>query len=67
MERIVAAIIPDLDIYRLAKLLIDQHGGDAPIFAAMQADKRSEARGAGGVAEGAEGGQGDAADPARAR
>ena len=30
----------DLDIYRSAKLLIDQHGEDAPIFAAMQADKR---------------------------
>ncbi len=30
---------PDLDIYRSAKLLIDQHGEDAPIFAAMQADK----------------------------
>ncbi len=33
----------DLDIYRSAKLLIDQHGEDAPIFAAMQADKRLEA------------------------
>ena len=32
-----------LDIYRSAKLLIDQHGDDAPIFAAMQADKRAEA------------------------
>ena len=29
----------DLDIYRSAKLLIDQHGEDASIFAAMQADK----------------------------
>jgi len=28
-----------VDIYRSAKLLIDQHGEDAPIFAAMQADK----------------------------
>ena len=28
----------DLDIYRSAKLLIDQHGEDAPIFAAQQAD-----------------------------
>lgn len=26
----------DLDIYRSTKLLIDQHGEDAPIFAAMQ-------------------------------
>ncbi len=33
----------DLDIYRSAKLLIDQHGEDAPIFAAMQADKCLEA------------------------
>ncbi len=28
----------DLDIYRSAKLLIVQHGEDAPIFAAQQAD-----------------------------
>ncbi len=33
------AVTSDLDIYRSAKLLIDQHGEDAPIFAAMQADK----------------------------
>ncbi len=33
----------DLDIYRSAKLLIDQHGEDAPIFAAMQAAKRADA------------------------
>ena len=33
----------DLDIYRSAKLLVDQHGEDAPIFAAMQADKCLEA------------------------
>ena len=31
--------MPDeIDIYRSAKLLIDQHGEDAPIFAAMRAD-----------------------------
>ncbi len=29
----------EIDIYRSAKLLIDQHGEDAAIFAAMQADK----------------------------
>ncbi len=29
----------EIDIYRSANLLIDQHGEDAPIFAAMQADK----------------------------
>ena len=35
-----AALMPsELDIYRSAKLLINQHGEDAPIFAAMQADK----------------------------
>ncbi len=28
----------DLDIYRTANLLIRQHGEDAPIHAAMQAD-----------------------------
>ncbi len=32
----------DLDIYRSAKLLIDQHGEDAPIFAAIEADACSE-------------------------
>ena len=32
-------MVGDLDIYRSAELLIDQHGEDAPIFAAMQADK----------------------------
>ena len=32
--------MPDeIDIYRSAKLLIDQHGENAPIFAAMQADR----------------------------
>ncbi len=31
-------MIPDLDIYRTANLLIQQHGEDAPIHAAMQAD-----------------------------
>ena len=30
---------PDLDIYRAAKLLIDRHGDDAVIEAAMVADK----------------------------
>ena len=39
-----AALMPDeIDVYRSAKLLIDQHGKDAPIFAAMQADKCLEA------------------------
>ncbi len=31
--------MPDeIDIYRSAKLLVDQHGEDAPIFAAQEAD-----------------------------
>lgn len=29
----------DLDIFRSAKLLIRQHGDEAPIFAAMKADR----------------------------
>ncbi len=33
----------EIDIYRSAKLLIDQHGEDAPIFAAQQADRCLEA------------------------
>ena len=33
----------EIDIYRSAKLLIDQHGDDAPIFAAQQADRCLEA------------------------
>ena len=33
----------DIDIYRSAKLLIDQHGEDALIFTAQQADRCLEA------------------------
>ena len=33
----------NLDIYRTAKLLIDRHGDDAVIEAAMRADKMLEA------------------------
>ena len=36
-------MIGDLDIYRSAKLLIDQHGDEAPIHAAMRADEPHEA------------------------
>jgi hypothetical protein len=32
-------LIPDLDLYRAAKLLIDQHGQEAPIRAAQRADE----------------------------
>ena len=35
-------MVSHLDIYRSAKLLIDQHGEDAPIFVAMQADRYLE-------------------------
>ncbi len=36
-------MIPDLDIYRAADLLVKQHGEDAPIHAAMRADATLEA------------------------
>ncbi len=31
-------MIPDLDVYRTANILVKQHGEDAPIQAAMRAD-----------------------------
>ncbi len=31
-------MIPDLDTYRSAQVLVKQHGPDAPIHAAMRAD-----------------------------
>ncbi len=37
------AMTSDLDIYRSAKPLIDQHVDEAAIHAAMQADKLAEA------------------------
>ena len=30
----------DIDIYRSAKVLVDQHGADAPIHAAQHADAK---------------------------
>ncbi len=36
-------MIPDLDIFRAASLLVKQHGDDAPIEAAMRADAMFEA------------------------
>ena len=33
-------VVLGLDIYRSAQLIVDQHGDEAPIFAAMQADNR---------------------------
>ncbi len=38
-----STIIPDLDIYRTANVLLKQHGQDAPIQAAMRADELLEA------------------------
>ncbi len=35
-------MVPDLDIYRSANLLIDQHGEDAGLEAAMNADAMLE-------------------------
>ena len=43
-------MIPDLDIYRPASLLVEHHGEDAPIEAAMRADVALE----GGYLEGHE-------------
>ncbi len=36
-------MVPDLDIYRSANLLVTQHGEDAPVHAAMRADAMLEA------------------------
>ena len=38
-------MIPALDIYRSANVLVKQHGQDAPIKAAMRADAMLEAGG----------------------
>ena len=35
-------MIPDLDIYRSANVLVKQHGENAPIHAAMRADAMLE-------------------------
>ncbi len=35
-------MIPDLDIYRTANLLVKHHGQDAPIHAAMRTDAALE-------------------------
>ncbi len=43
-------MIPDLDIFRSASLLVKQHGEDAPIHAAMRADAMLEAGDLDGVA-----------------
>ncbi len=43
-------MIPDLDIYRTAQLLIKHHDQDAPIHAAMRADAMLETGDLGGYA-----------------
>ena len=43
-------MIPDLDIYRSANILVKQHGEDAPIEAAMRADAMLEKGDLGGYA-----------------
>ncbi len=43
-------MIPDLDIYRSAQVLVKRHGPDAPIHAAMRADAMLEAGDLDGVA-----------------
>ena len=37
-------MIPDLDIYRSANVLVKQHGQDAPIQAAMRTDAAGQER-----------------------
>ena len=43
-------MIPDLDIYRTANILVREHGQDAPIHAAMRADEILKAGDLGGYA-----------------
>ncbi len=43
-------MIPDLDIYRSAQMLVKRHGQDAPIHAAMRADAMLEKGDLGGYA-----------------
>ncbi len=38
----MTGLIPDLDIYRAANILVKQHGEDAPIQAALRADVMNE-------------------------
>ena len=45
--------VDDLDIYRAARLLIDQHGDKAPIHAAMRADELLDAGNLAGPLSGA--------------
>ncbi len=43
-------MIPNPEIYRAANVLVKQHGKDAPIHAAMQADAMLDAGDLGGLA-----------------
>ncbi len=47
---IIRPVIPDLNIYRTANILVRQHGNDAPIQAAMRADAMLAKGDAGGYA-----------------
>ena len=42
IDEVVVAMIPDLDIYRSANVLVTRHGQDALIQAAMNADAMLE-------------------------
>ena len=42
MAKEETAMIDEKDVYRSAKLMIDRHGEEAPLFAAMRADKMLE-------------------------
>ena len=46
----IEAMIPDLDIYRSAQVLVKQHGEDAPIEAARRADAMLDKGDLGGYA-----------------
>ena len=35
-------VTDDIDIYRAAKVMLDRHGDDAPVHAAMRADAMSD-------------------------
>ncbi len=43
MEGTETVTVSDLDIYRAANVLIEQHGADAPVEAAMRVDAMLEA------------------------
>ena len=58
-------MIPDLDIFRSAQVLVKRHGPDAPIEAAMRADAMLEKGDLRGVEAGTAGGGGATASEAK--